>query len=748
MRTTQQRFLLLAIMSIAAPSAFASGSEITAINAVADGDKVRVDIGLTSPVTPIVHMAGKMGLLVLDFPNVDLQTQSRRIMVNHAGVGDVHAAIHSAVPLDTWIVVRIDSDRPYAIETAGSKLVLSILPHSALAAASEKKSGFGSSAKLEGRDANTGGSIAGERITAATIAAPPELERMPLISEIGEGQDDDRPATVRHEFRIKFISGNTVYIDGGSNAGLRVGMNFDLRHADATSGEKEQKRPPIGAARIVGIARTSAILEVGNSNGELTVGDRADLLPHDADAARRNILTDSTNTLSPMARAVADDDNDPLAPPTHSLRSTHAPDDDTGPRAAGRIGVDYSGISSHGSTPGASAQVGMLLQSDVRNIMGTHWNLEGYWRGRINRHSQFQEPTIQDTLNKTYTMQLYYDNPDSRWVAGVGRLYLPWAVSLDTVDGGYFGRKFPLGNTTGVFAGSTPDLSSWHYRPNQRVGGVFTNFEGGDYDRFHYSSTTGAALSSIKWKLDRPFLFFENEMSYKGKISAWHSLIYDSPLGVTTNGIRPGTGVSHSYFTFHYQSKDVVSFDLYHNFFRDVPTAVTSIVGTGLVDKLLFQGISAGTHVRPSRYFTLYTTLGTSKKTGDARRALDEMFGATVNEIAHTGLRADFHYSKFDSNFGTGHYGVLSLSRQVTNRMFWNVQLGKQDVESMHTMNCDSIFVDDSFDINLSRHSYLQSGYTYVKGETMDYRQWYMSWGYRFDEGKKNPQFVKTMMPQ
>jgi hypothetical protein len=380
--------------------------------------------------------------------------------------------------------------------------------------------------------------------------------------------------------------------------------------------------------------------------------------------------------------------------------------------------------------------------------MGTHWNLEGYWRGRINRHSQFQEPTIQDTLNKTYTMQLYYDNPASHWVAGMGRLYLPWAVSLDTVDGGYFGRKFPLRNTTGVFGGSTPDSNSWHYRPNQRVGGVFTNFEGGDYDRFHYSSTTGAALTSIKWKLDRPFAFFENEMSYKGKISAWHSLIYDSPLGTSTNGISPGAGVSHSYFTFHYQPKDVVSFDLYHNFFRDVPTAQTSIVGTGLVDKLLFQGISAGTHIRPSRYFTLYTTLGTSKKTGDAHRALDEMFGATLNEIGHTGFRADFHYSKFDSNFGTGHYSVLSLSRQVTNRMFWNVQLGKEDVQTTHTMNCDSLFADDSFDINFGRHSYLQSGYTYVNGETMNYRQWYMSWGYRFDEGKKNPQFVRTLSPQ
>jgi hypothetical protein len=746
MRTTHC-FLLLVLFSIAAPGAFAAAPEITTVDAVSDGDAVRVDIGLTSPVKPIVHMAGEMGLLVLDFPKVDLRTQSRRIMVNHAGVGDVHAAIHSAVPLDTWIVVKIDSARPYGIETVGNKLVLRILPNGAQAKAADEKRTSESPVTAAAADANAGPANTGKQIAALTIPSQLEVLHMPLTSGINEVVNDGSSGTVRSQFRIKFVSGKTAYIDGGSNAGLRVGMSLDIRDAGANSEEAKSDRQPIGTAQIVGIATTSAILEVGTPSAELTIGDRADLLPRDAETARTNVVTDPANTFHAADRLVAEDLDRPSQGQKQSLLSTQS-GDDAGPRTAGRIGLDYSGISSHGSTPGSSLQLGMSLQSDIQHIMGTHWNLEGYWRGRINRHSQFQDPTIEDTLNKTYTMQLYYDNPASHWVAGMGRLYLPWAVSLDTVDGGYFGRKFPLRNTTGVFGGSTPDLNSWHYRPNQRVGGVFTNFEGGDYDRFHYSSTTGAALTSIKWKLDRPFAFFENEMSYKGKLSAWHSLIYDSPQGTSTNGMSPGAGVSHSYFTFHYQPKELVSFDLYHNFFRDVPTAQTSIVGTGLVDKLLFQGISAGTHIRPSRYFTLYTTLGTSKKTGDAHRALDEMFGATLNEIAHTGFRADFHYSKFDSNFGTGHYSVLSLSRQVTNRMFWNVQLGKEDVQTTHTMNCDSLFADDSFDINFGRHSYLQSGYTYVKGETMNYRQWYMSWGYRFDEGKKNPQFVRTLSPQ
>jgi hypothetical protein len=124
------------------------------------------------------------------------------------------------------------------------------------------------------------------------------------------------------------------------------------------------------------------------------------------------------------------------------------------------------------------------------------------------------------------------------------------------------------------------------------------------------------------------------------------------------------------------------------------------------------------------------------------------MYGATWNEIARSGLRADFHYSKFDSNFGKGDYSILSLSRQLTSRMFWNLQFGNQNLLSEYSDNYNSKFVADSLDINLGRHSYLQSGYTYVDGVTLNYRQWYLSWGYRIDQGKRNPEYVNTLGPQ
>lgn len=259
------------------------------------------------------------------------------------------------------------------------------------------------------------------------------------------------------------------------------------------------------------------------------------------------------------------------------------------------------------------------------------------------------------------------------------------------------------------------------------------NFEGGIYDDFHYTSTAGIALSFVKWQLDRPYLFLENALSYMKYISVYHSLIVDSPRGVSTDGITPGAGINRSYLTVLMQPKRWISFEVIHNYFRDVPTAATALIGTGLVDKLLYQGVNLAVRLQPVRNLTVYTTIGQSDKTGDAKRSLNQIFGATWNEIGHSGVRADVHYSKFDSSFARGDYRVLSLSRPLSKRLNWNVQAGSQTLASEFTLNQRSAFVDTSLDTNLGGRTFFQSGYTIERGAQLNYEQWHMSLGYRID---------------
>ena len=98
-----------------------------------------------------------------------------------------------------------------------------------------------------------------------------------------------------------------------------------------------------------------------------------------------------------------------------------------------------------------SSDVGMVFRGDITRIGGTYWNLSGYWRGRLTKESAATQQTLQNLINRTYHLNMTYDNPNSTLVAGFGRLYLPWAPSLDTIDGGYFGKRLSKGSVLGVF---------------------------------------------------------------------------------------------------------------------------------------------------------------------------------------------------------------------------------------------------------------------------------------------------------
>ena len=687
-------------------------AEIQNVRVLSDGDNLRVEVKLSGLVNPKVVVATHPDRLVLELPNTMTGGVRQRIPVNQDGVKGVRIGQGNSL---TRLVLDLDHSRAYGLATDGDTIALTVLPMTAGNVVPEVASGIASSSS-KSSDSPT-------LIASAAGLNGIEGSGIPAAVRVASKR-------TRMGFKVKYVAEGVVYLAGGRSLGLEEGMRLSVRESRKGATRfiaADDDSPVVAELQVVSVADTSAVTEVHGAKRDVKPGDWAYLSAEETDAlAAKRAFHPILRERSPQKSFTS---GSSLSEPTRA-RTQGIPEPESRIRA--RVGFDYSGLSASGSSIGSSSQVGFVARTDMTRIAGTHWNLEGYWRGRMTRRSRTGEDTLQDMLNKTYTMQLTYDNPDSKWVAGFGRLYLPWASSLDTIDGGYVGRRVASGVTVGVFAGSTPDPASWHYNPDRRIGGTFVNFEGGNED-FRYTSTTGVALNTIKWQLDRPFLFLENGVSFKRSVSVYHDLIVDAPQGLTTNGINPGAGISRSYLTVRFQPHRRVSFDIYHNYFRDVPTASTALVGTGLVDKLLYQGASFGVRVEPVRHFFLYTTLGQSDKTGDTRRTLNQMYGFTWDEIGRSGLRADFRYSKFASSFGQGDYKVLTLSRHLGDRMMWDAQFGSQNLVSSFTVNNSSKFVDMSLDMNLANHTFFQSGYTVVRGAQMNYNQWYTSIGYRFD---------------
>ena len=534
---------------------------------------------------------------------------------------------------------------------------------------------------------------------------------------------------MRTAFRVQYINGTNAYIDGGRDAGLSEGTVLVLKLDPAKADTDRSAIEPgvIARLKIVAIASSSAVCEVESSGRNVVSGDTLSL--PDTEVAklvekstlgntRHYPMVVSFSTGDPLDEEVRETVPRPPLPEVNQIR--------------GRIGFDVSTIHDLGQAASVSSSYGMVFRADFTRIFGTHWNLNGYWRGNLRRNSSAYQNSIQNLINRTYLMSLTYLNPQSRWSAGIGRLYVPYASSLETIDGAYGGWQFAKPAMIGMFAGSTPDPTAWNYNPQRRIGGLYLNTRGGSFDTFRYSVSAGYGVELLKWMINRPFVFTENDFSYKRVFSVYHSMQIDRPTA-NPGSAAISTGLGQSLLSLRVEVHPRVTVDLTDTYFRDVPTYDATLVGTGLLDKYLYQGINGGARIQFPRNITGYFSLGSSSDSGDPKAALNKMFGATVASIWKTGLTADARFAQFDSSFASGRYTTFTVSREMLDNLRLNAQIGKYAYTSNVATNSDSSFINFIFDSNLGARLFFESMFTIQRGGTLNYNQWTSTLGYRFD---------------
>ncbi len=815
------------------------------------GQAVRVEIVLSTPVSPVTETATHPSRILLDFHGIEPAQNDRRIDVGKNGIRSIRIARHSANPLVTRLVIDLDQSHSFSVKAEGNRVILLV------DAAAARNSGAGAPAaamsgtlsgifhrrqgnrSIAAGDASTppgnplpapgmqapdnasgtatqtspipvqqatgtaspdsGTSIANapgqqtfDQRQIATAVAPsspragmtkpspsdamgavfqtapntPSVTSPSVASSSspiagvstiahnaqpeGEPTSSSSSAQSNHAatmiarsddpnlktvFKVKYVAEGAVYLEGGRAQGLAEGMKLEILETDtpARQGESANAADPhvVAELDVIGVAETSAVTDIHSAKRPVKVGDLAYLSNADADALVQQRTLSATRQYPAVVSFTQDDTLDEEArqevprPPLPSVN-----------RARGEIGMDYMDTIGHGSSVVSSSETGVVFRGDITRIGGTYWNLSGYWRGRLTSSSAQSQPTLQDLINRTYHINMTYDNPNSDIVAGFGRLYLPWAPSLDTLDGGYLGDRVAKGTIIGMFAGSTPDPSSWDYSPSNRMGGLFVNFEGGAYDTLHYTFTTGAGVNMSNWAITRPFLFIEDSVSYRRTIALYESAQFDNPVG---NGVArtPGMGLGRNFSTIRINPVPRLELDANYNYFRDIPTFDPTLVGTGLLDKYLFQGFSAGGRLELLKGIFVSSTLGKSSGTGDSKSSWNEMYGVTFGRLPVMRLRADVHYARFNSSFGTGFYESISLSRQMSDTFRLEVLGGKQNFNSPLTVNNSAVFVTGTVETTIGPHYYLQGNFTNNRGP-FSYNQFMISMGYRFDSRSRH----------
>ncbi len=531
--------------------------------------------------------------------------------------------------------------------------------------------------------------------------------------------------SVRTTYRVKQVASGVVYLDGGSNDGLAEGLSLHVTHLEP--GAPQQARTAVGTITIIAVAGTSAACEIKESVGPVRVDDTAQLSEADAQALE---VVRSSRSVRKYAQVVTFTEGDPIEeelreyvprPPLPEIN-----------RIRGRFGFEQ-GIILDRASGLRTFQEGFVVRADMTRINGSYWNFTGYWRGTLTSARSATSPvTLNDLLNRTYQIGLYYNNPKSRYVIGMGRYLLPWAASLSTLDGGYVARRIGKRFTTGIFAGSTPDPTAWNYDPNRQIVGAFGSAEWGSYETVRVISTAGLAVTRSHWRPERQFLFFENTLQLNSKVSIYHNLEADRLSAAITAEHSDSPRLARSLFTFRVQPLRSLSFDFSHNYFREVPTFDTRLIGTGLLDKFLFQGMSGGARYEFRRGLTLYSDIGRNKAQQDTHASLNYMLGFIVARLPFFPVRADLRYSHFNGSFGAGKYESITFSRQINDKLRLDFQGGQQSLRSALTSQNRARFGNLNLDYLLGRHYLLGAGWTLYRGNVQDYDQIFINLGYRF----------------
>jgi hypothetical protein len=536
-------------------------------------------------------------------------------------------------------------------------------------------------------------------------------------------------------FHVLHVEETSVYIDVGGNLGLKEGTTLSLFHAESIAGpagaETSAAAKPIAQLKVLIVADSSTVCQIVSSTDEVRIGDAGFFI---SQAKARRMQDEALIEAKDHPISIAFADGDPRDDEVRPVEAGRP-----APQGAGhtgvRIAVDYDATRVQGGFK--ASEVGFQIDSNMTRIAGSNWNFTGYWRSRFRQTysglNGVQLESLADRIDRTYHIGFYYDSPNSSIVVGIGRLSVPGAPSLPTIDGGYFGEKITHHVTWGVFGGSTPDPADWTYNANQEIAGTFTNIEAGDFSGLHFSGAEGLAFTAVHWRVARQFAFFENTVSWKRYLWFYNSTQVDAARTSPVPGAGSnGTGISFTSSSIRVQPLPKLNVGFNHSYFDSLPTFDPNLLGTSLLDKYIFQGLSLDARYELPYRISLFTQVGRSKSIADTKQMWNKMYGISFGQLFNTGFHADFRYAQFDSTFGRGNYRALSVSRNLKESFQFEFLGGSQSLVSASTANTSSHFVTGSVTWSLGPRYFFQTGYTWSRGISMNYQQWNTMFGYRF----------------
>lgn len=448
---------------------------------------------------------------------------------------------------------------------------------------------------------------------------------------------------------IKYVSQQSFYINLGTAQGLSAGDTLMVKRNNRA----------IAKLVVANISRLSASCKWLSGSKNIKQGDRVELFVRVATPEPEEVIQKSQP--SRWDRNGASTTQKKSSTSSRRRRSSIN-------RVKGRMSLQSLWLADRSGSGLGYSQLGLRSKLRVQRVLGTPFELRLRWRSRAynrNRTASSLSAANEWTHN-VYEVGLVYENRESPFEFGFGRILAREIRGLGYIDGGTFSMRVRGPWRLGVAGGTQPNQQNSGFQTSIQKFGLFLNFEKGDYQTKRVSSTVAFSGAYHGGETSREFLYFQNNFTAGSTFSLYQTVEMDINRGWKTNHGEDTIRLTNFFLSGRYSPKNFVSFNLSYDARKPIRIYETRSIPDSLFDETTRKGMHAGVNLRLPYRMRLSGNFGVRFRSGQRDNVISASSALSVRQIFNTWASVNARFSYFSTMFSKGYRPNVSVRLPLT----------------------------------------------------------------------------------
>ena len=529
------------------------------------------------------------------------------------------------------------------------------------------------------------------------------------------------PKEARLEFRVRYVTPEAVYFNGGTSLGVRAGDKISIMRDGRKILQLEVK--------YVSEHNASCLLEKEIAQRETPRVD--DLILWTIPLPEYMKRTRPPDEPAPnVAPARSSNKARPAAPaPKRYFTGRRSPNNDLN----GQISLQAFGQRDRGPQRFDFLESSAYFRLNFERPAGLPLRFIARARSSQNyRQLGAQNMQTQPALHRVYEIALEYDTPATPLQFTVGRMLRNELRGVGYLDGMALGYRLNDRWKAGVFAGAQPELYHYDFHLDEKKLGGFVQLKtpvGKNADLVVAATGVGQYM---RRQVSREYLAAEINFTRSAQLYLTQYLEIDYNRKWRKTASAGAVDLSNAYFNATYYPRGWISFGASYDARHLIRTWETRSIADSLFDQALRQGWRASVNLQPSALtrFTIDGGLQTHRNTPAVYSV-----GASANvwNLLRSGVGLSARFSYFGNVVSAGYYPALDLSRSFFSVIYATVGGGAYVYRMGNGGQAQfNPWERLRLDVNLTRKFFLSGTFENFHGDTMKFVRGFVDVGWRF----------------